>query len=203
MGSLRMSIQNAPPGLEQYPGYFPASKPPFWTKAKVGVASGVLGLMIGVAGASGGIAGADPTDDADAPTAADIAQADVDQGVVDRAVADATTSLQQELDDQDAALREQQERAAALLDEARAEAAETKAQAKVAQQKAVAKAVAAEKARQAASKPKVNTLAGGNDPQFDWCYEANDAGYGPYREGEDPEYYWYDDRDNDGLVCES
>jgi Rieske Fe-S protein len=40
------------------------------------------------------------------------------------------------------------------------------------------------------------------DPRFDTCYEAKAAGYGHYREGEDPEYYWYDDRDRDGVVCE-
>ena len=92
-----MSIQNAPPGLEQYPGYFPASKPPFWTKTKVGVASGVLGLMIGVAGASGGSAGADPVDE---PSADALSAADVDQAV-DKAVEDATASLQQEVEDKD------------------------------------------------------------------------------------------------------
>ena len=40
------------------------------------------------------------------------------------------------------------------------------------------------------------------DPRFDTCGEANDAGYGPYVRGQDPEYDWYQDRDNDGIVCE-
>jgi hypothetical protein len=40
------------------------------------------------------------------------------------------------------------------------------------------------------------------DPRFDTCTAAKAAGYGNYREGEDPEYDWYDDRDNDGVVCE-
>ncbi|MEV0647612.1 excalibur calcium-binding domain-containing protein [Phytomonospora sp. NPDC050363] len=40
------------------------------------------------------------------------------------------------------------------------------------------------------------------DPRFDTCREANDAGFGPYRLGVDPEYHWYEDRDDDGLVCE-
>ena len=40
------------------------------------------------------------------------------------------------------------------------------------------------------------------DPRFSYCYEANDAGYGPYYQGQDPEYAWYDDRDGDGIVCE-
>ena len=43
---------------------------------------------------------------------------------------------------------------------------------------------------------------GGNDPQFDTCAEANAHGYGPYRRGIDDEYEWYEDRDDDGLVCE-
>ncbi|MEW2355956.1 excalibur calcium-binding domain-containing protein [Spirillospora sp. NPDC029432] len=40
------------------------------------------------------------------------------------------------------------------------------------------------------------------DPRFDTCAEANDEGYGPYYEGLDPEYEWYWDRDDDGIVCE-
>ena len=43
----------------------------------------------------------------------------------------------------------------------------------------------------------------GTDPRFDYCYEANDAGYGPYYQGTDPEYPWYDDADGDGIVCET
>ncbi len=42
----------------------------------------------------------------------------------------------------------------------------------------------------------------GMDPIFDTCGEANDNGYGPYSSDE-PEYPHYDDRDNDGLVCET
>ena len=40
------------------------------------------------------------------------------------------------------------------------------------------------------------------DPRFGTCREANAAGYGPYRQGTDPEYDWYQDRDHDGLACE-
>ena len=40
------------------------------------------------------------------------------------------------------------------------------------------------------------------DPRFDTCEEANNAGYVDYRRGVDPEYEWYDDADNDGIVCE-
>ena len=35
-----MSQQELPPTLEQYPGYFPAAKPPFWTRGRVGIAAG-------------------------------------------------------------------------------------------------------------------------------------------------------------------
>ena len=48
-----------------------------------------------------------------------------------------------------------------------------------------------------------STSGGSTDPRFDYCYEANDAGYGPYYRGSDPEYYWYEDRDGDGIVCET
>ena len=41
-----------------------------------------------------------------------------------------------------------------------------------------------------------------NDPQFGTCKEAKANGYGPYVQGQDPEYGWYQDRDNDGIVCE-
>ncbi|WP_221327196.1 excalibur calcium-binding domain-containing protein [Actinoplanes sp. L3-i22] len=43
---------------------------------------------------------------------------------------------------------------------------------------------------------------GGTDPRYATCAAAKKAGYGPYTEGVDPEYDWYQDRDNDGVVCE-
>ena len=43
---------------------------------------------------------------------------------------------------------------------------------------------------------------GGLDPQFQYCYQAKAAGYGPYYQGKDPEYSWYTDSDHDGIVCE-
>lgn len=43
---------------------------------------------------------------------------------------------------------------------------------------------------------------GGTDPRYSYCYQAKDAGYGPYYQGRDPEYGWYTDADNDGVVCE-
>lgn len=43
---------------------------------------------------------------------------------------------------------------------------------------------------------------GGLDPRFSYCYEAKAAGYGPYYQGQDSEYAWYTDSDDDGIVCE-
>jgi hypothetical protein len=42
----------------------------------------------------------------------------------------------------------------------------------------------------------------GTDPRFGTCAEAKAAGYGPYYQGQDPEYDWYRDADSDGVVCE-
>lgn len=44
--------------------------------------------------------------------------------------------------------------------------------------------------------------SGGTDPRFDYCYQAQDKGCGPYYKGKDPEYSWYTDADGDGVVCE-
>jgi hypothetical protein len=190
MGSQKMSYSSAPPSLEQYPGYFPAAKPPFWTRAKVGVACGVLGLILGGAAGSAG-------SDSDEPAAAD-----------NQSVEAATADLERQLAESEATLADQAEQAEAEVMEAREALAEAKREAKLAQRKAVAKAVAAEKSRQEASQtaPDLNAFVGSPrslDPRFEACSKANDAGYGPYLRGIDPEYDWYDDRDNDGLVCES
>lgn len=40
------------------------------------------------------------------------------------------------------------------------------------------------------------------DPRFATCTAAIAAGYGPYEKGKSPEYWWYSDRDGDGVVCE-
>lgn len=77
------------------------------------------------------------------------------------------------------------------------------ARANVRQQQAVAAAVAKTKADAASQSAPPTTSSSGTDPRFSYCYEANDAGYGDYRQGQDPEYDWYSDNDNDGLVCET
>lgn len=40
------------------------------------------------------------------------------------------------------------------------------------------------------------------DPDMGTCKAAKAAGYGPYVQGQDPEYAWYRDADKDGVVCE-
>ncbi|MDH6533257.1 hypothetical protein M2119_001494 [Aurantimicrobium minutum] len=40
------------------------------------------------------------------------------------------------------------------------------------------------------------------DPNYGTCSIAQANGAGPYRQGVDPEYDWYRDRDKDGVVCE-
>lgn len=50
--------------------------------------------------------------------------------------------------------------------------------------------------------PEPEPAAPSTDPQFRTCGEATNNGYGNYRQGVDPEYDWYQDRDKDGVVCE-
>ena len=45
------------PSLDQYPGYYPAGSKPFWSRTKVGVAAGVVGLIVGMAGGGIGVGG--------------------------------------------------------------------------------------------------------------------------------------------------
>jgi len=195
--------QQTPPGLDQYPGYFPAAKPPFWTRAKVGAATGIVGLLIGLAAAPGNAdpaPSADKTHSAPAPSAADI------QAKVDDAVAAAEGRMNSKL--------------ATVRDHSQQRLTTARSQAAAAQRRAVSRAVAHAHAQDhaklvqavATAKASVQTAAPpaapsapaapATDPRFSYCYEANDAGYGPYFRGQDPEYYWYTDADNDGEVCE-
>lgn len=52
------------------------------------------------------------------------------------------------------------------------------------------------------SQPSTSHTTTGLDPRFSTCAGANSHGYGPYYRGKDPEYYWYRDRDDDGIDCE-
>jgi Protein of unknown function (DUF1524)/Excalibur calcium-binding domain len=59
-------------------------------------------------------------------------------------------------------------------------------------------------ARPGDSKPISTPKPGSHtDPRFETCAAALAHGYGPYYRGRDPEYAWYEDRDHDGVVCES
>jgi len=51
--------------------------------------------------------------------------------------------------------------------------------------------------------PAVEAPPVATDPQFGTCREAVAAGFGNYVQGVDPEYDWYQDRDHDGVVCET
>lgn len=50
--------------------------------------------------------------------------------------------------------------------------------------------------------PPVDPPGPGTDPRFRTCGQARAAGYGPYRFGTDPEYFWYPDKNHDGVVCD-
>lgn len=192
------------PDLEQYPGYFPAAKPPFWTRTKVGIASGLLGLALGAGGASG----EEPPKEEAGPDTETV------QAMVDEAVAEETSELEDRLE----STEEEVEEAEQQLERAEQQVERVQAKAEQAQRQAVRKAVTQERQRLAslapapaaapepAPEPEVQTFVGsgaGTDPQFGTCGEANDNGFGPYTNGVDPEYDWYDDRDGDGVVCES
>ncbi|MGO4255688.1 excalibur calcium-binding domain-containing protein [Marmoricola sp. RAF53] len=174
-----------------------------WWKSKpaIGVGAGLFGLILGV-----GMGGSD-TGDADALntriSTLSEQKADLKQEVA---------SLEDDVAAKDNASQ------AAVDDQVAGAVAEANAAAKAAQQRAVAAAVAKERkkadqrvaaAREeaAANQPRPLTGGGGGgggtDPHFGTCGEANDNGYGPYTEGVDPEYDWYQDRDGDGVVCES
>lgn len=205
-----MSSNQPPPSLDQYPGYFPAAKPPFWTRAKVGTVAGICGLLVGLGGGAG--ASSQPESQPDKEESA-VSAADLD-AAVDNATDELEQDLEEQADDLDEqakALDEQAEEvkaAEAKLKAAQQGLAAYKKKAATAQKKAVARAIASERAKAPAPLEEAPTVqqpvdAPSTDPQFGTCGEANDNGYGPYRSGVDPEYDWYDDRDDDGIVCES
>jgi hypothetical protein len=109
----------------------------------------------------------------------------------------------------EAAARAEAERVAAeqAAVAAAAEAARVEAEKKAAAEaaaRAEAERRAAEQAA-AAAKPApamAPAPAAGTDPRFGTCKEAKANGYGNYRQGQDSEYDWYRDADNDGVVCE-
>lgn len=193
------------PSLEKYPGHFPPTKPPFWNRTKAAIAAGFAGLLIGLLVAAGG------------PAATEQPAADEQQGVaeepelsgddladeVEGAVAEETARMQDKLDRQRA---NAQERLASA--QARAEKASTRAvrraveKARTVEREKAARAVAAAEAEAQQPAPAPLASGGATDQRLNYCYEVNAAGLGPYYQGQDPEYDWYDDADNDGMVCE-
>ncbi|GGO84161.1 hypothetical protein GCM10011584_01060 [Nocardioides phosphati] len=179
----------------------------FWTRAKVGTASGVLGLALGAGlGAAG-----QPTVDAKNPDVKALVSAGVDKktATLDDQVAELRDQLDKANADAEVAAAEADHQLAAVKAHAKAAARKAAAAAAKAKAEAVRKAAAAERAK---AKPapaygltgsgSSGSSGGGSDPLFDTCAEANAHGYGSYREGSDPEYSHYQDRDHDGVVCE-
>lgn len=184
------------------------------SKLVVGLIAGSVGLGVGLFfGVIVGVIGAGATAAEDTAAQA-MPQSEIDalvdeqvavvveeqvqdqvDGEVESALADAAADFRQEL-------KLQKQEAAKALEQVRRTMVSAR---EAAVKRAVAQTRAAERAR-AASAPIAPAPAasggGGTDPRFSYCYEANDAGYGPYHQGE-PEYLWYDDADGDGVVCES
>jgi hypothetical protein len=208
-----MSEQSLPP-VHEYPGYF-SGKPPILRRrgTQVGgaaIAGAVLGLLVGAGGSTSATATPEPADISAAVDQTDIDQqvdAAVDEAVgeaVDEAVEDAVTVEQERADD----------RVAEVKQDLRQDLRRVQRAAKVARTRAVTSAVERTRrqmrAQFAATAPAVvggvtsgsSTGGGATDPRYSYCYEANDHGFGPYRRGVDPEYAWYEDADNDGVVCE-
>jgi len=197
--------------LSDYPGYFPPRKPPFWSRPKVGVAAGIVGIILGSAFAAGG--------EAEAPAQAAPRVVEDSTSAIAEAVEDATDELSDELAEADATHAKELSDELAEADATHAKelriagkqaAKHERAAVKAAVTKAVAAAVAKTRAEEQAkaAESQIQTLTstppsgGRTDPHYGTCGEANDNGFGSYVRGQDPEYEWYDDRDNDGVVCE-
>lgn len=199
--------------LSDYPGWFPA-KLPIWKRKWVQVTgASLLAFTVGL-GAGGS---SEPTE---AMITTTKAQALVDKAA-QQAHDQATEAAERDAAKSPAvlALLEEEKAKASKSAAGQAQAELKKAQAQLAKvtrerNRARARATQAEAAAKAAEN-KVRSLAqtkaepepadtggGGMDPIFGTCGEANDNGYGPYQQGVDPEYGHYDDRDNDGNVCE-
>jgi hypothetical protein len=155
------------------------------TKPKIAAASGVLGLLLGMG--AGGQADAESSDKVSKQARAALVQQA--EAKADERVHEAVTDAEQS---EEAAIDR------AVTDALEAEKSKRKRLIKA----AVAKAV--DKVKASSPKPKTvaDTSDTSTDPRFDTCGAANAAGYGNYQRGSDPEYNWYQDRDNDGSVCE-
>lgn len=165
----------------------------WWTsRPAIALASGVIGLSVG--------AGMNASADTGALTKKVDALADQRSDLKSQVLQLKDSAVDQsEIDQQVADAVEQAETDADAAQEAAVAAAVTK------ERQRAARLVAAAKKSATTTKPSSSpsSSGGGTDPRFRTCGDANDAGYGPYRQGADPEYDWYQDRDSDGVVCES
>ncbi len=174
----------------------PYSKPKFWTRMKVGAVAGILGLVMGAAVA------ADPESEDPEPRVVEkIVEVPAEPAADDSSTR--VTELEGELSEaraqQTQTLKRVRQQGRTDLSRAvRAARAEERRKARRQLRRAVNAAIQDSTPPPSSVEPAATT-----DPQFSYCYEANDAGYGPYVAGSDPEYDWYDDRDGDGIVCET
>lgn len=178
---------------------------PFWSRTKVGVAAGVVGLVIGMSGSGSEAEQGQAKDDSVSALRADLAEVLEQKSALEDDLVAAESDLGEVESGTDEALREL--RREAKVAQRKAVSAAVAKTRKQEQQKLAAAVKAAREQAQAAAAPSsapvpLAATGGGTDPRFSYCYEANDAGYGPYVRGQDPEYDWYDDRDGDGVVCE-
>lgn len=199
------------PSLQDYPGYFPPAKTPWWNRTKAAVAAGLVGLFMGLLVSVGDGApdveeppAASPPSLVDEATVTDPAS-EIDAAVdeaVNEAVAQVTQKMTGKLDQVRASAADRLQRVRDKAQSAQTRAVDRAvARARADEQRKTARAVANALASVPAAAPAPTGGGGGTDPRFDYCYNAQDAGYGPYYAG-DTEYGWYDDADGDGVVCE-
>ncbi len=223
-GSL-MSAHVPDAADEQPPGAsVDAGGPLRWMRRhpKTSVAGALLALI--VIGSAGDGDGSEPPDrrlavaaSGQSDLAQKLAQEEAARKAAEQAAAkaEADRATAEQRAAAEAAARAEAERLVAEQAAAANAAAERVAAEQAAAAKAEAERLAAEQAAkadadrragenaataQAAAPPAAH--GGATDPRYRTCKEAKSNGLGPYREGRDPEYNWYRDADNDGVVCE-
>ena len=191
------------PQLEQYPGYFPEGSRRFWTRTKVGIVAGVAGLLIGVSGSGEDAVEAPPAVAADPTVQVDLTRALEENADLEASLQEARDDASEEVRTVTKQLKKQARAAQRSAVQAAVTKVRTEEQRKTAAAVQAAKAAVASAPVASAAPVPLASTSSATDPRFNYCYEANDAGYGPYYRGQDPEYDWYDDNDGDGIVCET
>ena len=195
--------------LEDYPGWFPSHVPPWRRRWVQLVACALVAFVLGTTVNTASTSTTDMVSVAQARSlaarAATHARSQAASGAekhvlsapavvaalaTERRQAEATSSARvTRLESQLKAARSATARARAAAQ--RADAARASAEARAQQARSLATTAGTPAAP-----------SGGTDPRYSTCGEANANGYGPYRQGSDPEYAWYIDRDGDGVDCE-